>query len=95
MNNFVHYDGIEITKLLLFGTADVPEDFNERVREVDADIPTITYNADEFLDIGGGRYAWVARANLVEFFFTQYPDLPEGRSYTISELIFELTTNHG
>ncbi len=68
MPDFVNYDGTEITKLLLFGTNDVPLNFNERVREVDAPIPTITYDSDEFLEDGGGRYAWVARANLVEFF---------------------------
>lgn len=95
MPNFVNYDGIELTKLFLFGTADVSNNFNERVRDTDAPTPTITYNADEFLDTGGGRFAWAARANIVEFFFTQYPDLPTDKTFSLTELISELKTNHG
>lgn len=88
MAGSINYDGISITKKLLFGTDQVPDDFNERIPEPDAAVPVVTYDANMFLESGPGRFAWPARANIVEFFFTrqEYEAIPSG-SYSLQELV--------
>jgi hypothetical protein len=83
------YDGIAITKQLLFGTADVPVDFNERVRAEDAPSPVFNVDSDTYLTTGAGRYGWPSRANLVEKFFANSANLPAG-DYTSAQLVTAL-----
>ncbi len=80
-----NYDEIAILKTLLFGTSSVPTDFNERLRGPGAPQQSVQYDADVYLNDGPGRYAWPARANLIEYFFTQFQNLPVG-TYSISQL---------
>ena len=61
MSQAVNYDGIELTKLYLFGTSASTIDFNERVRAPNGPSTTITYNADIFLTAGAGRFAYPSR----------------------------------
>lgn len=87
MSGPVNYDGIAMAKMYLFGTTDVPADFNERVRDTDAPEATITHSADQYLTSGPGRYAWPSRANIVERFFEDptYAGLAPG-TYSLQEL---------
>jgi hypothetical protein len=62
-------DGKTILKLYLFGTADVPMDFNLRVRPVDASDVSALLSGTATLETGHGRYAWLSRSNLVEALF--------------------------
>ncbi len=64
------YDPQEITKLLVFGTNNPsPSDYSQHIRPLDATEPSITYSMRDFMDTGGGRFAYPALFNAVEKFF--------------------------
>lgn len=51
------YDPIEITKLLVFGTANPSsDDYNQHIRPTDATPASITYNMLEYMTTGGIPY---------------------------------------
>ncbi len=62
-------DGKTILKQYLFGTAEVPTDFNLRIRALDAPPVSVSLSGSLTLDVGHGRFAWLSRSNLVEAFF--------------------------
>ena len=87
MSGPVNYDGVSVTKYYLFGTDNVPDDFNLRVRDETASNPTITFDIDQYFADGPGRFAWPSRANIVEKFFEDpiYSGLQAG-TYSLSQL---------
>ncbi|MCW3784379.1 hypothetical protein [Defluviimonas salinarum] len=78
-------DGKTILKQYLFGTADVPTNFNLRIRPADAPDTDITLNGAATLQDGHGRYAWLSRSNLVEAFFSTPQTIGEG-VYSIADI---------
>ena len=57
---------IEITKLYLFGTTEVPADFNDRIRDPGEPGATEPVSMIGFLTAGPGRYANPARSEAIE-----------------------------
>lgn len=82
------YDPIDITKLFVFGTIDPSsEDYNEHIRPADARPASITYNMSDYMETGGGRFAYPSLFGAVEKFFTT--SLPD-RTYTFDDLVAAL-----
>ena len=94
MSGPVNYNGIALTKLYLFGTTDVPADFNLRVRDEEAEGATFSVDTAAYFTSGPGRFAWPSRANIVEDFFNSNfsPTLAAG-TYSLEDLITHMTAN--
>jgi Ca2+-binding RTX toxin-like protein len=80
------YDPIEITKLFLFGTGDPSiTDYNQHIRPLDALPASITYDMNEYMTEGGGRFAYPSLFGIIRKFFNSTVDIANG-SYTYAEL---------
>ena len=75
MNNSIEYDPIQISKRYVYGT-DNPElanDYNEHIRPQNTTPQAIEYSMMNYMEDGGGRFAYPSLFPVIERFF----DIPE------------------
>ena len=73
------YDPIQITKLFLFGTDNPsPSDYNQHIRPLDALPASITYDMNQYMTVGGGRFAYVSLFGVIKKFFDSTASIPDG-----------------
>ncbi|MEG4328159.1 calcium-binding protein [Microcoleus sp. herbarium5] len=71
-----------LTKLLIFGTtAPSSPDYNSHIRDTTTSLfsAEIKYDMTDYMNNGGGRYAYPSRFKAVEKFFNSTADLPSGQ----------------
>lgn len=80
------YDPIEITKLYVFGTNEPsPDDYNQHIRPLNAEQPSITYDMETYMTSGGGRFAYPSLFGAVKKFFSTRISVRD-KKYTLDEI---------
>jgi Ca2+-binding RTX toxin-like protein len=83
------YDPIQITKLFLFGTDNPsPSDYNQHIRPLGALPASITYDMNQYMTLGGGRFAYASLFGVVKKFLNSTAFIPDG--YYTSDVIKSL-----
>ena len=81
-----NYDSIAITKLYVYGTSNPSDDYNEHIRPLDATQPLVSYDMQEYMANGAGRYAYLSLFPIVDKFFDTSIFIDDGNYVGESEI---------
>ncbi|MEG3882918.1 hypothetical protein QT971_01740, partial [Microcoleus sp. herbarium19] len=88
-------DPTKLTKLLVFGTSSpLSPDYNSHIRPFGSTPEPIPYDMSDYMENGGGRYAYPSLFSAVEKFFDFTIDIPNG-TYNYSTTNGTITNGSG